>query len=144
MKNLFLELNLQDVELVDMNESIGIEGGILKVNKIVKSVNYFSREPVQCLLITFPYSYFDKFGTGRTDEAECCFGDKFAGILPVAFTPLRYNFISDALLFHLVVGNLTVSWGLPDKSRDSKLERWKTPLGNIPYICVSESPRFVN
>ncbi|KAG5628839.1 hypothetical protein H5410_000556 [Solanum commersonii] len=42
--------------------------------------------------------------------------------------------MSDALVFHLVVGNLTVSWGLFVKSRDSKLERWKTLLGNIPRL----------
>ncbi|KAG5629807.1 hypothetical protein H5410_001524 [Solanum commersonii] len=33
------------------------------------------------------------------------------------------NAWSEAVLFHLVVGNLTLSWELDDKSRDSKLER---------------------
>ncbi|KAG5628459.1 hypothetical protein H5410_000176 [Solanum commersonii] len=62
-----------------------------------------------------------------------------SGILPIIFTPSRNNFMSDVLLFHLAVGNLKVSWGLDDNSRDSKSERWKTLSGNIPHNCVSES-----
>ncbi|KAG5628561.1 hypothetical protein H5410_000278 [Solanum commersonii] len=55
--------------------------------------------------------------------------------------------MSDALLFHLVVGNLTVSWGFSDKSRDSKSERdvysWNSMIyGYMKNGCSEVADKF--
>ncbi|KAG5628836.1 hypothetical protein H5410_000553 [Solanum commersonii] len=68
--------------------------------------------------------------------------DQMIQILPAAFTLMRFNFIK-CNRYSIRCGKPNKGMGLDDISRDSKLERWKTPSGNIPYICVVESSRFV-